>query len=497
MSGRKCSQFHLDAERERRSELLAQISALQREAQGLGQQIADVLGCASEELRRHFKQEAREAQAWLEQAQAVTRAAQQWSMSSTSSRLSAGLGQLQTLVEEGKHVRKRLTEAFVKRANRLRRDLDSRLAHLDGVLSSRRALIRQWLGEAREQQLQHALEQARHRVQADAFALAEQQLNSLQRDLEDAVQRASQNEAEHVRQEQVRKLAGVRREVEACAVSLRLLLQSASSGLQATFAEEADRARQWLQHEQAVRKKTTSVGDDATAKELQAAINRLQSALRDGRAATELLQHAFTERASQLRAEGESHLSAVEVLFNGGRELLTNWFGEQEEARVRVALQSLRETLQAERLREVDAPCQALQEELKAKLRYAEEQEAKHQRRIYLLKALRQVCAEMGFGEVAPPRYERDGDRSSRIVMTVDTFNHGLVTFHLSLESIEADSMVGETHCFEEFDKLSAQLAEQFGVQTKFRLAEGEPPPKLKRKGELEEPSGVERAMHR
>lgn len=494
MSGRKCSQYHLDVERERRSQLLEQISALQRQVQGLGQQITDMLRCASEGVRRHFAQQAKEAHKWWERAQSAS-STQQWSMSSTSSRLSAGLSQLQTLVEEGKSVQRRLTEAFVHRANRLRRDLNSRLAHLDGVLSSRRALIRQWLGAAQEQQLAGALKQARQSVQADDFEAAESQLKALHGDLEAAVKLASQKEAEHIRQEHVRELADLRREVEACAHSLEQLLESASAGLQATFAAETERARQWLQHAQAVRKKTARVRDNAKTSQLREAIDRLRSVLRDGHAATELLQQAFTERASELRTQAEAQLSAVEVLFNGGRELLSNWFGEQEVHRLQAGLQRLRDTLQAERLRDVTAPCQTLQEELQGKLHYAQEQEAKHQRRVYLLKALRQVCAEMGFGEVAPPRYERTDDRSSRIVLTVDTFNQGLVTFYLSLESIEADSGITETHCFEEFDKLSAQLAEQFGVQTKFRLAEGEPRPQLKRKGELEEPSGAQRTL--
>jgi hypothetical protein len=450
------------------------------------QQIAEALRRASEGVRQHFAQESQEAQQWLDRVQPNLAAAQRWSMSNVSSDLSWGLGQLQSLVQDGRQTQRRLAEA-TDRANRLRRELGNRLAQLDGTLSSRRNLIRQWLGESQEQQLQRALEQVQQAVQADAFASAQEQLAALEQDVREVIGQAEQKD-------QANEMVRAEREVDACQRAVRQLLESASPGLQATFASEVERAQQWLQRSQAARAQAVGVSD-AEVPQLRSATERLQAVLREGQPTIKAVQHAFTERASELRAQGEAQVSAVEVRFNGGQELLNNWFGEPEAARLQADLQSLHGTLQAERLREVDSPCRALREELEAKLRHAEEQETKHQRRMYLLKALRQVCAEMGFGEVQPPRYERDGDRGSRIALTVDTFNHGQVTFHLSLESIEADAAISPAHCFEEFDQLSAQLAEQFGVQTKFQLAEGEPPPRLIRKGELEEPSGAERAM--
>lgn len=497
MSGRKCSKVRLDSEREQRSRLLGQTDSARREVEGISRQIADALRHASEGVLQQFAQEAQEAQQWLERGQAASTARRGWTMSNASSNLSNGLNQLQGLVRDGQQTQKRLTEVFTNRANRLRRELQSRLAHLDGMLSSRRTLFHKWLGEVREQQLQRTLSQARQSVQADAFSLAEKQLNALQRDFENADQQASQKEAEHMHKEHARELAAVWREVDACALALKHSLQSASAGLQATFASEVQQADQWRNRESDTRQQIEGINDGTDVALLRSAIERLRTVLRDGHTVTETVRRAFTEQASELRAQGETQVSAVEMQFNGGRELLNNWFGEQEVQRIQTMLQHLHQTLFAERLRKVDSPCRALREELEAKLHHAEEQESKHQRRLYLLKALRQVCAEMGFGEAEPPRYEQDGDRSSRITLTLDTFNQGLVSFHLSLEGIEADSGIAQEHCFEEFDKLSVQLVEQFGVQTKFRPAEGEPQPRLIRKGAQEEPSGVKRALAR
>ncbi len=175
------------------------------------------------------------------------------------------------------------------------------------------------------------------------------------------------------------------------------------------------------------------------------------------------------------------------------RELLGFWFRDAEEQRLSHQVHDLRETLDAERLREVAVPYRALHDELYAKIQQAEAQEDKHQKRIHLLNGLRQVCVLMGFRENEPPHYEREGDRSSRIIMVVDTFDRGLVTFHLSLDGVRTDSCMGTEHCFEEFDRLSTHLADQFGVQTKFQMANGEPRPELRRKGEKDEPGGAER----
>lgn len=495
MSGKKYSEFQFDAERERRSQSLSRLSNMSREAQGIRQQISAGIREASEGVRQHFGQEVGEAQKWLEGAQETCTRLQSLTIDSAASALSGGVGQLERLLAEGRQVQERLRETLTGQVNRLRRDLSGRLAQQEGVWRAQRELIRRWLGEVQERQLRRALEQASQAVHADAFTLAEQHLKAVENDLKRLAGQASEKEAEQVRQQQARQLLSTRREVESCAFSLRQILQSASEGLRETFTGETQSGQQWLEKEQTAREAMMAIGENAGTEQLRTATERLQALLIEGQKVIDDVQHAYTQIAGELRTKTEKQVATVETLFNGGRELLELWFGGQALEQMQAKLQAVQETLKAERLRKVEVPCQALQEDLRGKLRHAEEQEARHQRRMYLLKALRQVCADLGFGETLPPRYEREGDRGSRIILTVDTYNRGEVTFYLSLESIETDSCISEVYCDEEFDRLSTQLAEQFGVQTKFRRKDGETPPRLIRKGEKEEPGGGEKTQ--
>jgi hypothetical protein len=73
----------------------------------------------------------------------------------------------------------------------------------------------------------------------------------------------------------------------------------------------------------------------------------------------------------------------------------------------------------------------------------------------------------------------------------VDTLDRGRVAFTLSLEDISSFSEIVQDRCFEEFGQLSRYLEEAFGIQTQFRLADGELPPKLRHKGELDLPTDI------
>ena len=171
-------------------------------------------------------------------------------------------------------------------------------------------------------------------------------------------------------------------------------------------------------------------------------------------------------------------------------ELFRLWFGAEQVQKWEDALQEAQRLLNEEHYPALEQLLEETAGEIDKKSKWAKEQEDKHQKRLYLLRALRQVCAEMKFQEESKPRYEREGDRSSSILLTVDTLDRGRLAFTLSLDEISSFSEIVDNHCFEEFGQLSEYLEEKFGVQTAFRLADGSPPPKLIRKGELDQPGG-------
>lgn len=492
MSGLKYSYYNLDPERERRSQLVSQIAACRREMQGVRSCVEATLRDISPSIESYLADETEAARQWLTRLDSDSALRQGWNMNHSSTVLSAGLSQVQRIVWDGKQVQEPLDLAFNK-IKRRRLDLKTHLTKIESAFNSHHKLIRRWIGEEAENRLQAAIDTARQLVKADDFPRATEQIEILDADFQECSSQAQAKESQQIRQEQARALAATRRELGSAVESLQHQLDSSSMGLQETFEDEVKAARQWLHQAEKSSRDLRSLGDETSEDELRAATNHLRDILREGQSASVALQQALTEQANHLRAQGEKQVTDLELCFEGGRELVGFWFGDAEEQRLAIEVRRVRETLDEERLRQVELPCRALQDELNTKLQQAEAQEEKHLKRKHLLAGLRQVCSEMGFRESEPPCYEREGDRSSRIIMVVDTFDRGLVTFHLSLEGVRADSCMATEHCFEEFDKLSHHLANEFGVQTRFQMANGEPRPELRRKGEKDEPGGTER----
>lgn len=495
MSGRKRSSYSLDNERERRNQLISQIDSVKRELSGISRQMEEVLYNASDGVRQHFASEVRETRQWLDDMKSNSILARVWGASSASPDLSSGLSTLQHLVQAGSQVRNRLIGALVSDAGRLRSVLKSRLAYVEGKFGSAQELLSRWLDDAEAQRLGQTIGSAIQAIQADAFSIAEQQLDTIEEALSLAIGQAEKREAEHIRQEQAHMLASLRRQVTACAGGIQQMLNSTSEGLRHTFPQEVERARQWLRQSEQLRDGTDALNENSAVERINTAIQNTSSMLNDGRESAESIRIAFTERADEMRRQAEARLAGLEVIFNGGRELLANWRGEDEIAKLEDATRALRDTFCKELYGEIEIPATTLGMSLETAISEAEALETRHQRRICLFQALRKVCQEMHFREVEPPQYEVPGKRGSRIVYVVDTLTHGRTTFYVSLDSIETDSLISKTNCGEEFRKLSEKLANRFGVRTKFEMADPNVPPIRINSIEQEEPGGATQSM--
>lgn len=117
---------------------------------------------------------------------------------------------------------------------------------------------------------------------------------------------------------------------------------------------------------------------------------------------------------------------------------------------------------------------------------------------MYTLKALRVICASLGFKEVSEPSYEKEDDCGSPVVQTFDTLNEGLVTFRLYLHNkIESDSGIDVEVCRDEFEKLSKLLKDKYGVDTSFRRIGQEAAPQRLSKTEKPMPQQEKRVDNR
>ena len=242
---------------------------------------------------------------------------------------------------------------------------------------------------------------------------------------------------------------------------------------------------------------TIDVGPGADIQKLQGTVRELEQTAEEGRRAQEVLVVAGSPEQSETAQRLARRLAEVRALCASAEDVVRQWHGEQVVLQWHEALQSADRMLMREEYGKLESSLAALEHDLTAKRGTGEEQEGKHQKRLYVLKALRQVCAEMGFEELADPRFEQAGNRGSRILLTVDTLGRGKIAFSLSLDGISTRSEIADDRCFEDFGRLSEYLGEQFGVETHFRTDDGTEIPKLRAKGEMEEPQDGGLTMER
>lgn len=105
-----------------------------------------------------------------------------------------------------------------------------------------------------------------------------------------------------------------------------------------------------------------------------------------------------------------------------------------------------------------------------------------HQKRLYVVKALREICASLGLREKGPPHYLKANDIHSPIVQTFDTLNLGEIKFIVTLDGrLESDSGISTDKCGLEFNEISELLKKEFGMETEFRTIEESEPLKIEK----------------
>lgn len=283
-------------------------------------------------------------------------------------------------------------------------------------------------------------------------------------------------------------------EVEMLRARMDTMVSNASSGLRSTFAKEMERAQRWL----SLPEPTTTRAEMRTdLPDLAAAYQVWNNIAEEGRGIYEALQLAFTHKADAMGQQLAKLVAQAEGQLVGSRKLLVLWYGEPQVAAWEAQIQQGRELLEREAYGELEVQLTALTAELAGCIASADSREEQQQKRLYLLKALRQVCAEMGFEEVEAPHYAKDGDRGSTLLFTVDTIARGRITFKLTFQGISTFSELADDHCPTDFTQITEYLEDEFGISTEFYGEDGKPIPKLITKGEKDEPTGKSRVMER
>lgn len=494
MSGRKCSNYSLDRAREIEANLANQVSAQLGDLRAVVGSVNSLSGGRPASIRTHHAELLSRLADWNAQALSGIESASRLRLGVGSSSLQSALGRLASLVSTGRQLRDELVEV-VEASRRAVADRTRRLRETESELAAREAFLAQWLGAAAAEPIRLEIHRARTAMSAEDLESTDEALRSGSRRLAELDKTAARREEEHVQQEQARELAAGLRTGEGRHQALSRMIESASEGLRRTFDDDVREVRGWLGEWRGHHARLTALGPASPIDDLRRGLDLVKTTLQRGEGAESNLRAALEKQAPELRRRGEQRIQAVAEALESATELLGLWEPADQLEAFRRQLRDLEARLVADKLLEIDQPATRLEAEIGERLSRAAGLEDRHRRRLYLLKALRQVCADMGFGEIESPRLENESDRGSRVRLGIDTYNQGIVTFFLSLDSVEADSCISESFCLDDFNKLSTRIAEQFGVQTSFRMADGSPPPRLIRKGELDEPTGQTRSQ--
>jgi hypothetical protein len=475
MSGRKESSFQLDQERQRRAGLLREIQASRRELQGTCDHIDNTLRNESQDLLRFINDTTCSSREWMRISRTYRsgRKDKRFGMHSQSAMLEEELGRLQALVEEGRAIRKTLL-SDVSEASCLRDSLIQRTTITAAFFDEHRELVERHSGIRTATRLTKKIQEAVSTAQRAPLTLGKLAVDSLETEVEDTIDSATHTQ-------EMGASAKAVAQFDKCLSVVRFMLSSLPDGARAAWPIAVARAEEWLEGVEGVNRDPSRIDSASSTGQLEKTRKRVEDFAKSGRDVAASLQQILSEDAPTRRARLAELISPLDVLLRGSRELLATWLGDEEVEHLENRLGTLQSDAKADRFDEVATSCDSLRDEIDAALVRAQDMELKHERRLYLLDALKEVCTNMGFRVSGEPRMERQGDLASRMVLTTDAPSAGRVTFYLALDSIEADSRISRSYCLDEFNELSAQLKEEFGVHTDFRMSPG-PAPSLARK---------------
>ena len=179
----------------------------------------------------------------------------------------------------------------------------------------------------------------------------------------------------------------------------------------------------------------------------------------------------FTMQKFQHQAEANEAL--LKKWMQGEHNKLTQDYGvfQKNLTQYKNTMQSQKDAVHISRhFKEAEGRLDSFNKRLAELTQESNRREDMHQKRLYILKGLREVCASLGFSEVSEPTYKEKGNHNSPVMQSFNTVNEGEVAFTIHLDNrIESDSGIRVEACGDEFGKLSKALEDQFGVETAFR----------------------------
>lgn len=209
-------------------------------------------------------------------------------------------------------------------------------------------------------------------------------------------------------------------------------------------------------------------------------------------------------KADEINFNIETEMGKIESVIRENEAILRRWLKTDYESQlketgnIRGEVDECKRKLQRgefidnPKLNNIFDQARNLSEKITSSLSIAAEKEKLHQKRIYIIRGLKGVCASLGFKELDEPHYKDKNNVYSSVSQSFDTLNLGTITFRVALEGkIESSSGITNDKCDKEFLRISELLKEQFGIETSFRrVDDGEPIKKYKTEEDLPTSAG-------
>lgn len=285
------------------------------------------------------------------------------------------------------------------------------------------------------------------------------------------------------------------------------LLNGIPMGVAGAFPDDIVRVRDWLRwrgfpsafrqtisqffttHMGFESDRKTFVRNMALSADLNLIVNTLQAHRDAGQACLNSLIEIKEVRRDARARELLTGIERIRIETRGNAATLERWFSDAQ-GELLHHLESCQSQIEHGELVETARQLESLAATAQQRHDQARALQQQDEQRRYVLQSLREVCHEMGWGDVGEPALEDHNNPGSVLVYKTDTYASGIITFRLSLEGIQLLSPISSegATCHREFAGVSERL-KKFGVTTKFESRQGvEDLPEDRARGELDLP---------
>ncbi len=300
-------------------------------------------------------------------------------------------------------------------------------------------------------------------------------------------------EAERARKMNLAKnIRVVQKECEGVQKVVANVLKEFPEGLKTTFSEDVMAANEW------VKKKFDRYGkvnENDNERSLESMHNEISGIKREGEKILNKLNEDLTQKAPEIEKKLKKEYSNTESKFAGNIDLLKSWFGEAHVKNIENNTKEIQKPIKEKNYKKAESLIKDLNEKMDSNLREANNLEERHQKREYVMGALRKVGTEMGFKEVTKPAFKEPETKPMHerkrgsMEYVLDTRNQGKIDITISIDDKEANkisikSEIFKKKCGGEFDKVSKILKTTYGIKTEFKpKTQGPDAPKVDDEG--------------